>query len=95
MSNSVLEKSINPEFVIYLTHADEEKSDAVGRVSIARAEDKSIKRIESPIGSACAGKPLMIDAGKREKTCELINQSIGSIFGTKPQRVRGSFKDEL
>ena len=98
LSNAILEKSINPEFVIYLERLDKERSDDIGivrRVSISRAMDKFIDEIASPIGSACAGEEVIIDAKKRIKTFQIIEQSDGLIFGTKVTKTRTAFRAEL
>lgn len=98
LSNAILERSINPEFVIYLERPENGGSNDIGivrRVSISTAMDKFIDEIASPIGSACAGTELIIKAKKRIKTFQMIEQSKGLIFGTKATKTRTAFKAEL
>lgn len=98
LSNAVLEKSIKPQFVVYLERTDMETSDGKGvvrRIPISTAKDKFIERIDSPIASACGGANIMIDVTKRPKASTIIDQGKGLLFGTMPKRQRRSFEDEI
>ena len=98
LGNTILEQTVIPEFVVYLERTDMETSvggSVVRRIPISVAEDDLVERIESPIGSACAGEIMMIDASRRPKASVIIDQGKGLLFGTPPKRKRRSFKDEI
>ena len=98
LSNAILEKSINPQFVIYLERPKNRGSNdmsIVRRISISAATDKVMEEISSPVGSTCAGTQLIINAKKRPKTYQIIEQSDGLIFRTKATKTRTAFKAEL
>ena len=98
LSNTILEQTARPEFVVYLERTDMETSDGKGvvrRIPISVAEDELVERIESPIASACADKTKLVEAHKRPKASAIIDQGKGLLFGTMPKRQRRSFEDDL
>ena len=98
LSNTILEQTALPEFVVYLERTDMEVSaggSVVRRIPISTAEDEFVERIESPVASACGGESKMINVSKRPKALMIINQGKGLLFGTMPTRKRRSFEDDL